>query len=89
MAAFLLKILIGGNFLPLAVNASTSEAGFLVTSCMDGYAADALLLDCTVHWDVKLEWYLIHIDDIVITNLVVGNLLLDKGTEWLQYELAP
>jgi hypothetical protein len=35
---------------------------------MDGYAADALLLDCTVHWDVKLEWYLIHIDDIVITN---------------------
>lgn len=35
----------------------------------------------TIHGDVKREWYLVHNDDVVITNLVVGNLLLDKGTE--------
>lgn len=85
MAVFLLKIIIGGNFLPLAVHASTTvklDFSWPVVWMV-------MQLDCTVHWDVKLEWYLIHIDDIVITNLVVHNLRLDKGTEWLQYQLAP
>ena len=58
-----------------------NEAGFLVTSCADGYAAGAILFDCTIHGDVKREWQLVHNDDVVITNLVVVNLLLDKGTE--------
>ena len=58
-----------------------SKTGFVVTSCMDGYATGAFFLNCAVHWDIKCEWYFVHIDDIVLTNFVFGNLLLNKSTE--------
>ena len=75
MPVFLLNIIIGGNFLPLAVHASTTvKLGFFVTSCTDGYATGAFFLNCAVHWDIKCEWYFVHIDDIVVTNFVFGNL---------------
>lgn len=51
-----------------------------MTSCADGYAAGDFLFDYD-SWDFKREWYLVHNDDVVITNLVVGNLLRDKGME--------
>ena len=82
MAVFLLNIIIGGNFLLLAVHASTTvKLDFSVTSCTDGYVTGAFFLNCAVHWDIKCEGYFVHIDDIVVTNFVFGNLLLYKGTK--------
>ena len=55
---FLLKIIIGGT-----LQLGLWWSWFLLTSCMDGYAAVTVYLDCVDHFNVNREKYLVHNDD--------------------------
>lgn len=51
--------------------------------CTDGHATGTLHINSSAHRYVKRQWDFVHIDDTVAVDVVLLQLVDDKGTEGL------
>lgn len=51
--------------------------------CTDGHATGTLHINSSAHQYVKRQWDFVHIDDTVAVDVVLLQLVDDKGTEGL------